>query len=358
MRIIHCGDIHLDSVLTTNLSREQANERRNELLLTFTKMAAYAYANDVQVIMIAGDLFDRGQVSANARDIIIDCINSYPNIDFLYLRGNHDEDTFLKSLDAIPENLKLFDDDWKTYRYKDAVITGAEISEENKLHLYDTLVLDSNDLNIVLLHGAMTTGQDIPDNISINSTSLKNKNIDYLALGHYHSFQEHELDARGKYVYCGCLEGRGYDESGVKGFVLIDTYDHKINYKFVPFAKRTLHSLSIDASNMLSTSDVSAAIDLAVSEIKRDDMVEITLVGEVDIEADWNVSYLEQKYQELYYAFRLKDKTKLNINPDDYRYDISLKGEFIRLVLGYDCSEEDKKIIIQMGLKALAGEEV
>lgn len=358
MKIIHCGDIHLDSVLTTNLSKEQANERRNELLLTFTKMAAYAYANDVKVIMIAGDLFDREQVSASTRDIIIDCINSYPGIDFLYLRGNHDEDGFLKSLDNLPENLKLFGDEWKTYQYGGTVITGAEMNEENKLNLYETLVLDSNNINIVLLHGGVGQGHFTKDDTTLNTGAFKNKNIDYMALGHYHSYEEHSLDARGRYVYCGCLEGRGYDESGIKGFVLLDIYDNKVNSKFVPFAKRTLHSLSIDASNMLSTSDVSSAIAVAVSDIKRDDMIEVVLTGEVDVSADWNLSYLEQKFQEEYYAFRLKDKTVLDINPDDYRYDISLKGEFIRLVLGYDCSDEDKKIIIQMGLKALAGEEV
>ncbi len=358
MRIIHCADIHLDSVLTTNLTKQQANERRNELLLTFTKMAAYAYANDVQVIIIAGDLFDKGQVSAYTRDILIDCINSYPKIDFLYLRGNHDESSLLRSLDVIPENLKLFNDDWTTYTYGNTVITGAEMTEENKLHLYDTLVLDSNNVNIAILHGASAQSEYTADDITINIGALRNKNIDYLALGHYHAYSENELDARGKYVYSGCLEGRGYDEKGVKGFVLIDTYNNRVNHQFVPFAKRTLHSLNIDASNMISTSDVNAAIMVAIEEIKRDDLIEIILKGKVSIEADWNLSYLEQKFQEEYYAFRLRDKTTLDINPDDYRYDISLKGEFIRLVLGYDCSEEDKKTIIQMGLKALAGEEV
>lgn len=357
MRIIHCGDIHLDSVLTTNLTKQQANERRNELLLTFTKMAAYAYANDVQVIMISGDLFDKGQVSAYTRDIIIDCINSYPKIDFLYLRGNHDESNFLRSLDVMPENLKLFNEDWTSYTYGNTVITGAEMTEENKLNLYDTLVLDSNNINIAMLHGATGAG-NIMDDITINISALRNKNIDYLALGHYHNYSENELDARGKYVYCGCLEGRGYDEKGVKGFVLLDIYNNKVNHRFIPFAKRTLHSLNIDASNMLSTSDVNAAIEVAVEEIRTEDLIEIVLTGQVDVSADFNLSYLEQKFQEEYYAFRLKDKTTLNINPDDYRYDISLKGEFIRLVLGYDCTDEDKKIIIQMGLKALAGEEV
>ena len=35
----------------------------------------------------------------------------------------------------------------------------------------------------------------------INIKSLKNKNIDYLALGHYHKFEIEKLDNRGVYCY-------------------------------------------------------------------------------------------------------------------------------------------------------------
>ena len=41
-----------------------------------------------------------------------------------------------------------------------------------------------------------------------------------------------------------------------------------------------------------------------------------------------------------------------------YKHDISLKGEFIRLVLNQeDLTDEDKNKIISTGIKALSGEE-
>ena len=46
------------------------------------------------------------------------------------------------------------------------------------------------------------------------------------------------------------------------------------------------------------------------------------------------------------------------ITPADYKTDISLKGEFIRLVLASDASEEDKAAIIRTGIQALMGEEI
>ena len=50
---------------------------------------------------------------------------------------------------------------------------------------------------------------------------LQNKNIDYLALGHLHDYRFERLDSRGHYCYSGALEGRGFDELGPKGFVVV-----------------------------------------------------------------------------------------------------------------------------------------
>ena len=63
MKIIHCADLHLDSKMTANLSKEQAKERKMEILRTFSRMVEYAKNNQVSVIIIAGDLFDTRTVT-------------------------------------------------------------------------------------------------------------------------------------------------------------------------------------------------------------------------------------------------------------------------------------------------------
>ena len=58
MKIIHCADLHLDSQMTANLTKEQARERKREIIRTFTRMVEYAEKTGVRLIMISGDLFD------------------------------------------------------------------------------------------------------------------------------------------------------------------------------------------------------------------------------------------------------------------------------------------------------------
>lgn len=175
MKIIHCADLHLDSQMTANLTKEQARERKREIIRTFTRMVEYAEKTGVRLIMISGDLFDTRNVSALARNTVRDMICTHPQIDFLYLRGNHDSDNFLSKLEEVPDNLLLFSDTWTAYRYGNIVISGIELSENNRATVYNSLVLGHEDFNIVMMHGQAGdyACRTQAENISLNQ--LKNK---------------------------------------------------------------------------------------------------------------------------------------------------------------------------------------
>ena len=358
MKIIHCADIHLDSVMKTNLTSEQAKERKNEILLTFTRMIDYARANQVQVIMIAGDLFDTKNVSVKTRNIVTDCILQNPEIDFLYLKGNHDVNSFLNNLEQIPENLKLFQDHWTGYRYDNLVITGTELDEYNHNIIYDSLILNKQDLNIVMMHG-QESQYSVKDKAEIiHISALKNKNIDYLALGHIHSYKESSLDNRGVYCYPGCLEGRGFDECGSKGFVLLESIGNHLERQFIPFAGKILYEIIVDITGMDTTNEVDLAIGAQIKAIDKSSLVKIVLEGNINVNSERNISYLTKKYSDYFYSLKIVDQSKFAVNIEDFRYDASLKGEFIRLVMEQNYSPQEKKEIIETGLKALAGEEL
>ena len=60
-----------------------------------------------------------------------------------------------------------------------------------------------------------------------------------------------------------------------------------------------------------------------------------------------------------FYFLKIEDKPKIKIDYMKYKNDISLKGEFIRLVLEQkDLSEEEKSRVIYTGIKALSNEDI
>lgn len=361
MKIIHCSDLHLDSKMKSNLDSKKAKERRDEILLTYQNMVKYAIENEVKIILIAGDMFDKKNITVKAKNIVLDSIHSNPQIDFIYLKGNHDEASFISDLEEIPSNLKLFNNqEWTIYEYGKIKIAGIEFGGIGSYEIYNTLILNKSDINIVTLHGQESKYDQKDKTEIINLQFLKNKNIDYLALGHIHKFKQAKIDNRGIYCYSGCLEGRGFDECGEKGFVLLDIDEQalKIKSTFIPFSGRLLYEVKVDVSNTISTLDTEAKIEESIKDIEEEALVKIVLTGKVDIGSERDISYLEKKYKNKFYFAKIYDETTLKIDYMTYENDASLKGEFIRLVLKQDLSEEEQRKIIMTGIKALSGEEI
>ena len=278
-------------------------------------------------------------------------VRNNPEIDFLYLRGNHDTMESYTEYDL--ENLKTFSDVWTSYDYGDAVITGLEITDSNALSMYSSLNLEKGRNNIVVLHGQTGNTGGL---CKIQLSKLRNKNIDYLALGHIHTFSSGKIDERGQYTYSGCLEGRGFDEFGQKGFVEI-IVNGKITFNFVPNCSRVFEEITVDLSD---TEDLFTACQKVQSFIKckPSDIVRVNLSGEVDFDNEGLDKEIEKQLEHKYYFISVKNSTCVKYDIASVEGDVSLRGEFIRTVLQSDYSEEDKNAIISCGLKALRGGEV
>lgn len=359
MKIIHCADIHVDSKLETHFSKEGAAAVRRGIIETFADMVDYAKKNGVRVITIAGDLFDtKTSEQKTIKKRIQYIIGQNPQIDFLYLRGNHDEDVEFASEEDLP-NLKRFcKGKWTRYSYEGVDFYGREFSKNIPAAVYDELDTDGSKFNFVLMHGQVVEYKAKDGAPTISLKELANRNIDYLALGHIHECKIGKLDARGFWAYSGCLCGRGFDECGDKGFILLDTEAERGRCNLIAVAKRKVHSVEVPLSGEPTYSQVMEKINFALEGIFSEDIVEVVLTGAVDEGADIESEAYEEALAGKYFFIRVKNKTQNKIDFAKYKNDVSLKGEFIRLVQSQkDLSNEEKSQIIITGIKALAGRE-
>ncbi len=341
MKLIHTADLHLFSPLSENLGIEKAKLRNSEVLGTFGRIADYAKKNAVAAILISGDLFDGKSITKGMADAVFSVIKNAPETSFYYLPGNHDGK--IGSYDC-PENLKVFGPGFEKAECKDAVIGG--LGDGGNASDID---FSSDKTNILMLHGDISNG--------INLSHFKGKNIDYIALGHIHSFSSGSLDMRTKYAYSGCPEGRGYDECGEKGFVLINAENGRLDYEFIPFAKRKIKEITLDVTGLSETLDVAEKADGLLSQESRGDMINLVLTGKLQPDNTVNTEIIAERYRDRFFDFKVTVKTSLLFDKDEYMYDDTLKGEFIRCVASNEkYTEEEKLKIIETGLKALTGE--
>lgn len=347
IKLIHCADIHLGSAMTARLPAGKSEERRREVRSTFGRLADYAAEGGFNAVLICGDAFDSDRPLKKDKEYFYNIVKIHSNVDFMYLRGNHDVD---QSYTENLPNLKTFGREWTYYSYGNVVIAGIELCEENALSLYSTLSLDPVKTNIVMLHGQL----DGPSPIGINLSRLRGKNIDYLALGHIHSFKSGRIDERGVYAYCGCLEGRGFDETGVKGFLALQA-ERNVYSQFVPFASRTVHDVRCDVSVCPDWPSAARAAAAACPRSPRD-IMRVTLTGDVSFNDPTLAADVEKELEPHFYCVSVRDLTRPKIDPAALAADKTLKGAFVRAVFAADgYTEEDKSRIIAAGLRALTG---
>lgn len=393
MKIIHCSDLHLDADLRSRFDAGAAAERRAELMNTFRRLCRKAQETGVSAVLICGDLFDTDAPSASAVRAVEDLILTYSGILFFYLRGNHDGSSVLFRTREKPDNLCLFGDDWTSRELEEAAgvagtAKGADAGADaagadaaaartaagpalarRRIRIVGrepgrpltSPTLDPACLNIVMLHGQIREGRSASDPDSIPLGLLRGTGIDYLALGHLHSYRSFPLDDRGTAAYAGCLEGRGFDECGECGYVLLDTdtASGRIDYRFVPFAERRIYRVLCDVTGCLRNAEVYDRISNALSSspAQEKDLVRLELTGGLEYGCSPSPALVRGEWEDRFHYFDYTDNTSPVVHSEDFVCDATLKGEFVRVVSAAEGLDDTERArILRCGLRALSGE--
>lgn len=343
MRIIHFADLHIGSKFE-RMPEDIKNELNTKLRNAFWDIICFAESNHIRTILMSGDIFDKNSVLMKDKKYFYDSIKSHPDIDFYYIKGNHDSSS--KYNDEI-ENLHTFDG-IKSYIKDNVRIIGYELSDDNSV-LYNNAPFTTDKYNIMMLHGDITNQKD---RNSIDLKKLQNKNVHYFALGHIHKREEGTI-GDSKYAYPGCVLGRGFDEVGEKGFLVLDTETNKT----------TFHKLSdimfehIDIQvNRLNEVELKKEISARLGTINKDYITEIRLTGKSDIEID--VNDLEMTFKDRRYYLTIKNISKQALNFIPNENENSLRNMFINMVLKNPSLDDDtKEKVISYGLSKLMKEE-
>lgn len=351
MKFIHTADVHLGSQLNLPTTQEKINERRAEIRATFKNVVELAKRENATAIILSGDVFDGARALKKDKEFFYNVIKNNPSIDFLYLRGNHD---ILEGFEENYSNLKLFSDNWTYYEYGNVVIAGIEMTNANANSMYQSLSLKEDKTNIVMLHGQVS---DVTGNGLIKLANLKDKNIDYLALGHVHSNKIGKIDNRGVYAYSGCPEGRGFDETGEKGVFLLNAQNGRVESVFVNTASREISLLTVDCTGLKDVYEIYARVK-EIGKLNVKNLYRIELYGEIDFDVDGIEKELAKYLNKECYLVSVKEKLVRKFDVESLKGDVSLKGEFLRQVINSDLPSEDKNRIISLGLKALSGRDL
>lgn len=369
LKILHAADIHLGARFS-GLGHKGASQRE-QLRTTFGNIIATAIDERVNIVLIAGDLFDANQQPQKNIDLVIEQFNLLKenNIPVCLIPGTHDSlnsSSIYKKVDFEGKcaNLKIFSDEnmsYKEYPSLDLTVYGKpNLSNRSYASPLKGLKRStSSKFHIAMAHGSFHIPEKMAEDDHVfKLEEIRASGMDYLALGHWHR------------TYC-CSENPPAWYSGPpewipdqreKGSVLLVSLRDSGEVKVEPrmLGLREYEEVEIDVSEIQDLGQLKGRI----SERGRQNLVSgIALRGLRDVEFVVNPEELETELRDRFFHLSIVDKSHPKIPELAEDEEQLIRNRFIKLMKSQIESSEgqDKDIAedaLQYGIALLDGKDV
>ena len=344
IKILHSGDWHLDSPFQGR-TEAQAGALRQELLQIPDKIAALCREENCDLVLLSGDLFDGAYTQETFRRVS-DALQRMEKPVFIS-PGNHDylspDSPYEK--EVWPENVHIFKRqtiEWVDIPNLDLRVYGAGFQSMDCPGLLQDWKAQGRAVGV--FHGDPTQIHS-PYN-PVTKTQVANSGLMYLALGHVHKADSF-LAGQTLCAWPGCPMGRGWDEEGEKG-VLIVTVDDGVQTQFVPLDTPQFHDLEINAREGLAS---------VLPAIPNDDFYRITLTGETELP---DLEALQKEFSR-FPNLILRDHTRRPVDIWKSLGEDSFEGMYFDLLkAALKGDEQDETILLaaKISRRLLDGQEV
>lgn len=260
LRFIHAADLHLDSPFggLRSIAPEIAETLYQATFDAYNNIIDLCIQEQVDALLIAGDVFDSADRSLKAQRKFVDGLNRLDEakIRSFVCHGNHDPLNGWEAQITFPSSCHRFGTELEQVPvFEDepgrAVVYGISYPQrevrENLVPLFRAI--DPQPFTIGLLHANVgnNTGHDSYAPCTLND--LEQTGIDYWALGHVHTRQTLR-EASPTVVYPGNPQGRHPNEPGARGVYIVevgDTGQVTLDFRAVDVVRWTTLEISIEA---------------------------------------------------------------------------------------------------------------
>ena len=309
IRFIHAADLHLDTPFKglEQTSKQLAEKLREAPFESFARIVDTAIDKKVDFVLLSGDLYNTKRVNIKAQSLFIEQLNRLNKVEIpVYLiRGNHDYITEEAKTLALPfpDNVHTFGADVETHilntkNNERVAISGFSYDSqwvtERKIQDYPTKRPDVN-LHIGMLHGDIETSLTREANYApFTVRELREKNLDYWALGHIH--QRQQLSEEPLAHYPGNIQGLHKNETDEKGCLFVEWTPREQKVEFIetaPVIWETIH-LSLEAIENISEFLEALKDQIAEIPYSKDLLIHLKITADTNSEEKL-ISFIQEK---------------------------------------------------------------
>lgn len=354
LKLLHAADFHLDAPFAA-LPPDRAAARRAEQRELLGRLADAARREQADLVLLAGDLLDGGETYYETTRALMGALGSIP-VPVVIAPGNHDFYSPRSPYAALswPENVHIFRESALTalpFPNLGCVVHGTAFTGpfRDDDPLAGFAAPDDGQIHLGVIHGDVGgRGRYAP----IDPRSVEESGLSYLALGHIHARSAPRRAGSTWWAYPGCPEGRGFDETGEKGALLVTLEGGEVQSEFLPLALRRYEILTVDVTG----ADPADALLAALPEGRERDVFRILLTGEADGVDCHRLAELAAPH---FYSVTARDNTRPVRDLWDRLEEDSLTGLFLREMKGKlaeaadPAGRETLELAVRFGLAAL-----
>ena len=290
LTFIHCADLHLDSQFKGLAVKDDhwAKEMRESTFIALEHMVEAARSKKVDLVVLAGDVFDSDERSVRAQFRFRDAMSRLgeDGIPCYIACGNHDPLEDWKDSVRLPENVHRFSAAGDAVRFRkngkeSAHITGVSYPVRD-VHedLSPYLSPDDRLFSIAVLHCNVGSDDHAPYSPTTKEVLIK-RGFDYYALGHVHG--RGILNERPHIVYPGNTQGRHVNERGVKGCYHVTVRGGVVSaMEFIPLSPFIWGRCEVDITGHPSLDSLIDSTDLS----QAGNILELEFVGRGPLDSE------------------------------------------------------------------------
>ncbi len=375
VRFIHTSDVHLDTSFSGSGFPSRLGDRKREAIRgTFRRIIEGARGNEVDFLLVAGDLFELERVTQDTIEFLKQQFAALNPVQVFIAPGNHDPCTQGSPYreETWPDNVHIFAaEEFQSIEIPEKGIRvtgfgfGHSYLEERYFQRLAALPRDL--VNLVLAHGSDVTrvpaGKVKHGPFAIED--LAGKNIHYCALGHYH--QQHRIDnpIDGTQVwYSGIPEGRGWDEEGPCGYLLCEIAEGTVKVESRYCNQYSLNTLTVDCDAFATREQIlDAILQQRGTAFGPKTILRIRLAGALDPKLDLSLTELEDRLADEVQYVQWEDQTHPALDFESISQEKTIRGRFVRILNErIAAAPESDRFILERarlyGIQALSGREV
>ena len=358
MKFVVVSDLHLDASFSSNgFTPEVGRKLRYFMQQTVLNVVELAKSTGADALLCGGDLYEHDRFSTETGALLRYAFAQIDPVPVYIAPGNNDwygpESLYQQEWSS---NVHIF----KSNRLSPVTLCdgltlwgAAHCAPAGTQNFLRGFHIDRGGVNIGLFHGSEMScfagqgGNKYP-HAPFDVADIEESGLHHVFLGHYHQPREAAL-----YTYPGNPHPLSFGESGYRGAVVAVVSEHgTVHREWRPVANLPFHDLEINVSGCFTNGEIRERLKEAVANLQG--VARVTLQGEVPPDLAFNPRDLSDVGHSIELMLRI-GKLRPRFDLDTIAKEPTVRGQFVRDVLGEEMDSEKRSRVLVTGLRALDG---